>query len=311
MKITTHLLTKNNANTIESCLKSLVPLDGEIIIGDLGSEDDTISICKRYDAKIISITGNRNKIRNEIVRKNKNPWQMYLEPCDVLAVGHEAIMNLKEPNAYFIQVFQGDTISKETRIWNKSCGIEFIQPVHETLNCKNEKFLPGVVIYSTGNKYDISEEIEKWIKENPVGKEPKYYWAYNLLSQNKYKEFLKAGEEYLFLDSSGLSAIMLQYYMGIIQLHLGDTKSASRSAVECIVVKPLMAEFWCLLGDCYYKSKQYKKSIYFYENAMILGKRRMINDLWPVEISKYKKHPTTMIESCKKIMMEAKIITTI
>jgi tetratricopeptide (TPR) repeat protein len=62
-----------------------------------------------------------------------------------------------------------------------------------------------------------------------------------------------------------------------------------------------MSEFWCLLGDCYYAIKDYEKSKSFYENALILGNKRLKNDGWPLEISKYKDYPQKMIESCDKI----------
>jgi tetratricopeptide (TPR) repeat protein len=63
-----------------------------------------------------------------------------------------------------------------------------------------------------------------------------------------------------------------------------------------------MAEFWCLLGDIYYKQNKYEKSIAFYQNAMDLGSRRKNSDTWPLEISKYKTYPSKMINNCNKMI---------
>ena len=62
-----------------------------------------------------------------------------------------------------------------------------------------------------------------------------------------------------------------------------------------------MAEFWCLLGDAYYKNRNYIKAMSFYENAIFLGSRRKTDDEWPLEISKYSEHPNKMIESCRNL----------
>ncbi len=75
----------------------------------------------------------------------------------------------------------------------------------------------------------------------------------------------------------------------------------------CLAKKPTMAEFWCLLGDVYYDAKDYDKAKEFYENAVILGSRRLKDDGWPMEISKYKEYPQKMIEACKKIKTSSKL----
>ena len=122
------------------------------------------------------------------------------------------------------------------------------------------------------------------------------------MAQKKYKEFLNVAKHYTFLEKSGISYTMTKYYMGLIQLYgFQDIKSCIENAVTCIITNPLMAEFWCLLGDAYYVGKDYKKAQYFYENAIFLGTRRETNDIWPLEISKYKEHPNKMIKSCKEL----------
>ena len=63
-----------------------------------------------------------------------------------------------------------------------------------------------------------------------------------------------------------------------------------------------MAEFWCLLGDIFYKIKQYDKAVEFYDNARIIGQRRLMDSDWPMEISKYSSYPEKMIESSKEII---------
>lgn len=305
MKITTHLITYNNEDVIDRSLKSVLSLNGEIVIGDLGSTDGTIKICQQYGAKMAKIksTNDYSQIRNEIITKSRQPWQFYLEPGEVLATGHESIVTLVDPKIFTCQVFAENVVTKEVRLWHKSFQLKFIQPVYETLNNKTSEEFSGVIIYyhrqkDNSNKLAI---LERWLKSNPLDKEPYYYKAFTLLGQHNYKDFITIANEYLFHDKAGLSAVMMQYYVALVQLHLGNTQAAVRGTVGCIAANPLMAEFWCLLGDIYYKIKQYHRAILYYENAMILGKRRFQSDLWPIEILKYKKYPLKMIESCNNM----------
>ena len=96
----------------------------------------------------------------------------------------------------------------------------------------------------------------------------------------------------------------MKYYCSQVNLHLGNIKKSIEDALYCISFKPEMSEFWCLLGDNYYKQTQYKKSKEFYSNAIIVGKKRKNNDEYPIEIKKYKEYPEKMIENINKILKD-------
>ncbi|MGI2801275.1 glycosyltransferase, partial [Photobacterium damselae] len=42
------LITKNEADRVEVCLRSVADIADEIIVLDSGSTDDTVEICRRY-----------------------------------------------------------------------------------------------------------------------------------------------------------------------------------------------------------------------------------------------------------------------
>jgi hypothetical protein len=68
-----------------------------------------------------------------------------------------------------------------------------------------------------------------------------------------------------------------------------------------------MAEFWCLLGDIYRKLHKYEKAWIFYDNAIVLGGKRLKTDVWPMEIKKYKDYPVKMKESCQETMKNSQV----
>ena len=95
---------------------------------------------------------------------------------------------------------------------------------------------------------------------------------------------------------------MTQYYCSMVNCYIKKQyNTAIKFLLPCVAKKPTMAEFWCLLGDIYYALKDYERAKTFYENAIILGSRRLKNDDWPLEISKYKESPQKMIEGCISI----------
>jgi hypothetical protein len=99
---------------------------------------------------------------------------------------------------------------------------------------------------------------------------------------------------------------MARYYLALVQgVVENDMKEAIQNITLCIAENPLMAEFWCLLGDMFVKMEKFRDAIAFYENAIALGCRRHQLDFWPMHISKYDEYPKDMMEKCKKAISSA------
>ncbi|MCK9458573.1 MAG: hypothetical protein M0R80_02955 [Proteobacteria bacterium] len=303
MNLTVHLLVRNNEQDIEQSLQSLVVLDCPILIGDQGSTDNSLAICRKFKAKIIPVTNNCSVARNVLIENTKTPWAFYIQPWEVLAQGHRHLENLQS-NSWLCQIFQENIVSKEIRLWSMSSGFRFVNPIFETLYDPNAKLLKEVIIYSKKQpplqgQLDV---IRSWKKEQPTSPNPYYYEACILLQQAKYREFVAISNHYLFLEKEGISAVMLKYYLAMVYCYqFKDLHSAFKHILPCLAVRPIMSEFWCLLGDIYYQQDNFQKAMIFYENALILGGRRDLSDEWPIEISKYKSYPQKMINSCSNI----------
>jgi tetratricopeptide (TPR) repeat protein len=105
-----------------------------------------------------------------------------------------------------------------------------------------------------------------------------------------------------------ISFYMINYYLSMILCYVkSDYINAIKHLSVCILKNPTMSEFWCLLGDIFYKTKQYNKALDFYENAKIIGQRRLIDSDWPMEISKYSSYPEKMIENTKSLIEQTNI----
>ena len=298
--LTTSIIVKNNEKTIRETLKSIVSL-GNIIIGNDGSTDKAISICKEFPVKIYDLP-KKNK-RNFLLEKGSD-FNFYIEPWEVLTNGHQEIKELKT-GSYQIKLFQNNLITKEIRFHNKH--LKFTNPVFETLIDNNAILLNKSLIYVKENKSDYVEqlkEINEWKSKNLMLSDPYYYQACILLQMKKYDDFIPIASHYLFLEKNGFASLMLKYYLSLVYFNKNDLNNAFQHIVGCLATKPLMAEFWCVLGDIFYKTKDYKRALYLYDNAVILGSKRLMTDEFPIEIKKYKEYPKKMIESCEKLLLQ-------
>ena len=299
MSLTIQLLIKNNEKTLEESILSILPLKSPINAIDLGSKDDSLKICRKYGIETTTIKeDDYSKIRNEMLGDD---WNFYIQPWEVLISGHDAIVKVAAgPLSYYLDIYQGEIVTREIRLWR---NLKFQYPIFETIIDKKAQKLAGTVIWS-GNppkRGDMLDRIEKW-RSRSGSIEPYYYEAWAMLQDERYDSFIAIATHYLSLDSQSKSAVMLRYYLAQIQAHIQkDMGQATRSILPCIVAKPLMAEFWCFLGDIFYCRKKYKKAVEFYTNAIILGEKREGDDNWPVEIVKYKDYPEKMIASCNEI----------
>jgi len=306
--LTTHILIKNNESTIEDCIRSLLPLNGEIKVYDLGSRDETKRCCEFFGILPKSIVfKDLDKTRNKIVDEAEYDWQFYIEPWEVLKYGHDNVNNyLKEsPENYKFLVIQGSMISKETRLWHRSNNLKFINPVYETLNDEKAKITDGVIFSgSDNNQFNKLNLARKWKKDTPTAAEPYYYLALALLEQGNYDEFLSTASFYLYKGNDPKAAAMLQYYCAMVLCHVKKNgQKTIEHLIRCLATNALMAEFWCLLGDTYYSlSQEYKKAHKFYQNAIALGSKRLKNDDWPMDVTKYKQYPQKMMESCEQLI---------
>lgn len=290
--ITVQILTKNNEKTIRKTLESIEGL-GPIIIGDLGSSDSTLEICSSFKADIIKLQwkNNYSEARNELVRDGVN---FYIEPWEVLIAGKEIIAELNDSR---VMVIENKIMTKELRIWKNK---KFQNPVFESIPGKAD--LENRVALISNGRPDRREEniliAKNWLDKNPTSSEAYYYISCAYLAARRYEEFLKFSGKYLAMDdNSGPAGSMIRYYTGIVEFHLGKINSASSNILCCLAWHPTFAELWCVLGDMYYSKGKYRKSKYMYKNALSMGKKRLKDDEYPVEILKYKEYPEFMIKN--------------
>ena len=270
-------------------------------MGDFGSTDITVDLCETSGIKVRRFSGiGRDEARNKLA--SSHGWNMAIEPWEIVLKGHNRIKNL-EGSCSYASVLNNKILSKEIRFWvpEHRFSNHTFEIIDAQTSCES-----GVMLYSTGGR-DQNEDLkmlEEWKQRHPMSSQPYYYQACIELSQGKMEQFLRTAEHFLFMESvPSMSTIMTRYYTAYVYLsHFKKVRPTLQNLNLCICEQPLMAEFWCLMGDVnYHLLQKFDDAISFYENAMILGSRRLKNDKWPMDLSKYKEYPQKMISSCTSI----------
>lgn len=312
MDLTVQIITQNNQQEIIRTLQSLKKINTKIIVNDINSTDQTVAIAKKMNAQVVHFDiENRSELRKKISEQTDTQWQMYLNPGEVLLKGFNAF---KELQTSYVSVLTQETLKKEIRIWEKEKG-NFKNPIFEFFEYSTNHEIP-VVIHSPVVRYTQEDvlRLDRWQEVEPTNAAIHYYKAIVYLALGCIDKFINESEHYMFMDNNknSMASIMNRYYYALVQLHQKKVQNTLKNINLCLCEQPLMAEFWCLIGDVYYYLiKDFRKAIDFYENAIILGSRRQKNDKWPMDISKYKKHPLKMIDSCKKINESFSVFKTV
>ena len=251
-----------------------------------------------------------NKALNELVNLAKTDWILYIKDNESLVQFDEYVPTLltTPKDIYGFQIMQEDVVIKEARFWNKTENqIVFKNPVFEKLNAEPTRIINAILYQQQVSDPKINTILESWKKSQPFSTEACYYKAFAALAQKNFKDFSLLITNYLFhARVNDMPTVMARYYLALVQ---GIVQNESREAIQniilCLAENPLMAEFWCLLGDIFVKKEKFKDAMVFYDNALILGSQRLNLDVWPMQISKYNDYPKEMVEKCKQVLASA------
>lgn len=99
LPISVCIITKNEEQHLESCLKKLTVLPWEIIVTDTGSTDNTLSIAKKYTCQVHHFAWNNDfsAARNYCISKASHDWILNIDSDEYF----ENNLSEEELNAFF------------------------------------------------------------------------------------------------------------------------------------------------------------------------------------------------------------------
>jgi len=113
MNLSTIIITRNEADVIGVCIKSVKNVSDEVIVLDSGSKDDTANIAKKLGAKVYSHNfKNFSDQRNHAASFAKGEWILFLDADEqateefnneIVGIVRGGQSDLRPKNGYFIK----------------------------------------------------------------------------------------------------------------------------------------------------------------------------------------------------------------
>ena len=209
------IVTKNNEETLPSCIESFFDICRDISYIDMGSTDKTVSIMEKYNGKKFKKIGedfasNKNFLINNV----EKDWLFFIEPNEAIINGKKEILDISNKNEgiYSVLLLNNEVLSKSTRFFCDD-KIKFENPIFETIYSKSSS---SNIILKELSPIEVSDEhnqILKWKSKEPLKTQPLYYESCFYIKNKKWEDFIKTAEKYLFMEKNTNlpSYIMIKY----------------------------------------------------------------------------------------------------
>lgn len=289
IKISLCMIVKDEESVLERCLNSVCKCVDEIIIADTGSKDKTKSIAEKFTRNVYDFEwiNDFSAARNYAFSKATCEYIMWLDADDVISEeNQQKLLKLKETlNENIGQVFMKyniafDEFSNPTfsyyreRLFKKMLNPVWCEPIHEYVVCPGEKFISDIEVNHKKEKTSdpkrnlkIFRQILK--QQKALNPRMQYYYARELMYNGHIRQAITNYKKFLNMES-GWSVNKLETCFELANCYISqnNTKSAVLSLLESYVYDLPTAEIFCKLGEIFFGKNDYKKAIYWYNQAL-------------------------------------------
>lgn len=283
-KISGCLIVKNESETLEKCIKSMLPVLNELIVVDTGSTDNTVEIAKKYTNKVYHYEWNDNfsAARNFAICKARYEWIIFLDADEYFSENSPRNIRktIDEENGQADALLtRGYNITgsgqiAETfnvvRVFRNKPELRYHGRIHESLNKKGKFMIADctdiIEFFHTGyseevitnkNKNDRNFSLLlKDIEERPTDGTAHYYLSVQYIGIEDYENTLyhaKKAVEYGVKAMGGEAMAYVNYIKSCLHLDHKDVDSLLDKCHEFISKHPNYPDAHLLLAECLLK----------------------------------------------------------
>jgi Glycosyl transferase family 2 len=284
------MIVKNAEATLARCLESVLPLADEIVIGDTGSTDTTVSIARKYGARVIDVPWERDfaRARNRVLAEGRCDWVLVMDGDEMLdPEGLSQIPPLLEggeisgyavcqwhyvrelhnrsgadaalPNPVRVKQsreYPAYVTSINTRLFRRSPEIYFEHPVHET----------------------VAERLAALGRRTPLAPFLIHHFGYvedpKSIRQGKNELYHQLGEEKLRAGPGDAHAC---FELGKSELEHRRDASAALGLFERVCgLDPHRSEFWIFAGVSLLRLGRPQEALVRLQHARALGSQSAV-----------------------------------
>lgn len=296
-KLTLCMIVKNEERHISRCLSSVQDIADEIVVVDTGSEDQTVQICKSFNAQVYTHEWKNDfaKARNAGLQHAKGDWILFLDADEELDQETGSILpSLLHDDLPFLGLLkiisytgkQWDENeafeSMQTRLFRNHQGISFKGKIHETLDLEEgEDNTAYFSLPCTIHHYGYLDQEEKWkqkhkrnisiLNEEFSQKTSDPWLVYHLASEcYRVKEYEKAlhlvnGSIFQFLSEQRMPPSLLYFLKYSILLELKRYEEAEQGIDKALQLYPDYVNLHFCKGVILYHLNKYRAAIKAFE----------------------------------------------
>lgn len=300
------MIVKNEEEFIERCLKSIHKLVDELIIIDTGSTDQTVEICKIFNASIYSYKWNDHfaDARNFGLSRASGDWILWLDADEEFETSKSQLMmdiiSQTDASMFFMPIinYYGDTLPvkneqaylyHQPRLFRNNLGIQFYNRIHETPNFPEQDDLKYTIetlevpIHHYGYIKEVTEKRKKSQRNFQLLKEEyqksnhspwiEYHLASEFYRNKDYSTaFTHINESILGFLLQGLKppAILYRLKYGILY-ETNSIDGAWSSIDKVLLLYPDYVDLHFIKGLILLHKKRYSDALDCFENCLKLG----------------------------------------
>ncbi|MBW1731457.1 MAG: glycosyltransferase [Deltaproteobacteria bacterium] len=282
------LITKNEAEKIETAIRSVLPFADEVVVVDTGSTDDTVEIAKRLGAKIgyFEWCDDFSAARNASLDMATGDWIMWLDADDIIPASEwSKLRELKKTSLDSAFLFKlknkGTTASVfwQMRMFPNRPEVRFRYPVHEQVSLSiMELGLPiksvDITVVHTGytspeitQKKTVrnSELLRKYLEKHPEDSFCRLYLGRTYLSQGRLemaaRELERAVSDKNLENHQKATFVIALINLGKTYLGLGKTQEAVKVLEKAYGMDSHNANTVVPLAESYNNSDEPEKAL--------------------------------------------------
>lgn len=281
------MIVKNEEETLARCLDCVKDIVDEINIVDTGSTDRTVEIAKQYTDRVFyyAWTGSFSAARNHSFTYATKDYILYLDADDViLEEDRKKLKELKEtldPAVDSVSMYYNAGMDDEgnvtlqyrrNRLIKTSKNFQWRGEVHNYLDVRGYIINSDVAITHKKIRHSVGRNLSLYdqkIAKGDVFTPRDYFYYGNELRENGFYE--KAIENYQkniamkegWVDDKIFACI----YMSDCYRFLGDQENELKALYKSFEFGKPRAEAVSRIGYCYYRKKDYRTAIFWYDLA--------------------------------------------
>lgn len=285
------MIVKNEADSIERCLRSAEGIADEIILVDTGSTDETKAIAAKFEARIFDFDwiDNFAAARNYAFAQATEDYILWLDADDIIEQqDREKFLRLKtelDPAVDSVMMSyhlsfdaQGKPTvsSRRNRLVKRSRNFKWIGPVHEYLAVSGHVLQSDIAITHRKNKTYTDRNLRIYRNRDLAGEEfsarDVYYYANELRDHAFYQEAVAKYEHFLHMKQGWVEDnIAACLKMADCYAHLEQRDLQLAALFKSMTYDRPRAECCCRLGALFLSEQRYHEAIHWYETATKLG----------------------------------------